>query len=278
MSQVEQTLDRAYQLIENNQLGEAERLLQGLLPQHEANPDLWWLMAHATKDAKRGQEALNKVLSLAPERQDAKDILQSLGPAAKKQSRRPWLFPVLLVSALIVGFLLVALSRQPNPQPEATQVAQQVPSTPIETAVSTIDSPPTLDVSAAQATDEPTPTPEIVLTATLTPKPALSVDLLQADLPQITFAETALQVTDNATVVGICASLGPQASQAIDILLDYFSRAELDPSRQTFEISINDCAANLEVRAVAVDLSVLQAYGAGQIGLAELLRQLQPIR
>ena len=273
MSQVEQTLDRAYQLIENNQLGEAERLLQGLLPQHEANPDVWWLLAHATQDAKRGQEALSKVLALSPEREDAKEILQKLELPPKKPAK-PWLLSALLVLALVVSFLLVALFR-PIPQPETAQVAQQVVEATTQNSI--IDSIPS-DTPEAQLVDEPTPTPEIVSTTTPTSKPVLSAELLQDNLPQITFAEMAVQVTDNSTIIGICASLGPEASQVIDILLNYFSRAELSVDSEVFEISINDCAANLEVRAVAVDFSVLRAYGAGQITMSDLLRQVQPIR
>jgi len=276
MSQVEQTLDQAYQLIENNQLGEAERLLQGLLPQHEANPDVWWLLAHATQDAKRGQEALNKVLSISPDRQDAREILQRL-ESSSKSSAKPWLLPVLLVLALIAGFLLVAVFQLSNPQPEATQVAQQASDVPTET-VSGDDTALTPGIPEAQTVDEPTPTPEIVPTMTQPPKLSLSVELLQDDMPQITFAENAIAITENTTVIGICASPGPEASQAIDTLLNYFSRTELDTVRQIFEISINDCAANVEVRALAVDVSVLQAYGMGQITMSELLRQVQPIR
>jgi hypothetical protein len=276
MSQVEQTLDQAYQLIENNQLGEAERLLQGLLPQHEANPDVWWLLAHATQDSKRGQEALNKVLSISPDRQDAKDILQRLEPPSKSPARR-WLLPALLILALIGGFLLVAVFQPSNPQPEATQVAQQASDVPTE-LISSTDVTPTPDIPEAQTVDEPTPTPEIVPTVTQTPRPSLSIEMLQQDMPQITFAENAIALKETTTVIGICASPGPEASQAIDILLNYFSRAELDTVGQIFEISINDCVANLEVRALAVDVGVLQAYGIGQITMSELLRQVQPIR
>jgi len=294
MSQVEQTLDQAYRLIENNQLAEAERLLEGLLPQNEANPDVWWLMAHATQDAKRGKEALRKASALAPDREDVQHLLEQSQADKKPAARR--LFPVLLILAFIVGFALIALTQAPNtsaPTPvaqavattEVTQDSSRQPAQPTDKASVQINE----DNPTPQPTDEvslqtpeglaPTPTLEFVPSETPTPESLLSIEVLASDLPQITFADEPVRLTQENLTIYICSLPGPEASQAIDILLNYFSRREdvfLDA--QTLEISLNDCIANLEVRAVAVDRESLQAFGAGGIDQSELLRRVQPIR
>jgi hypothetical protein len=75
-----QTLSRAYELIEAGQLDEARAILQPLLAVEKNNPDVWWVYAHAVDDPAEARSALNNVLRLDPSYPDAAQLLQSLEP------------------------------------------------------------------------------------------------------------------------------------------------------------------------------------------------------
>src|SRR5688572_25387977 len=75
-------LDRAYRLIREGQVGEANAILEQLIRENPNNEDAWWLLANATyaPDAKRN--ALNNVIRLSqnPERRaKASTMLNDLG-------------------------------------------------------------------------------------------------------------------------------------------------------------------------------------------------------
>ena len=61
-----QVLQRAYDLIENDDLEQAQSILSPLLESDADNPSLWWVYAHAVRDSSIGQMALDRVLSLDP--------------------------------------------------------------------------------------------------------------------------------------------------------------------------------------------------------------------
>lgn len=71
-------LTRAFQLIENEQLGEARTLLESYLTTHPDDTDAWWLYAHAVNDPNEGQRALEKVLTLDPTYPGAKSLQAQL--------------------------------------------------------------------------------------------------------------------------------------------------------------------------------------------------------
>ena len=59
-------LQRAYELIENDELEQAQELLAPLLEADADNASLWWVYAHAVRDTAIGQVALERVMELDP--------------------------------------------------------------------------------------------------------------------------------------------------------------------------------------------------------------------
>jgi hypothetical protein len=73
-----QSLSRAYELIEADQLREARAILEPLIETDRDNPDVWWLYAHAVDDADDARVALTNVLRLAPEYPGAGALMNDL--------------------------------------------------------------------------------------------------------------------------------------------------------------------------------------------------------
>ncbi|MDE2820187.1 MAG: hypothetical protein OXI40_10695 [Chloroflexota bacterium] len=67
-------LRRAHELIENDQLEQAEELLAPLLETEGNNPALWWVYAHAVSDSVIGVAALDRVLQLDPAYPGAREL------------------------------------------------------------------------------------------------------------------------------------------------------------------------------------------------------------
>jgi hypothetical protein len=195
MSDASPTLDRAYDLIEKGQLSEARTLLDSLMPEHENNPDVWWLMANAAEDSNEGRLALDKVIALNPDYPGAKDLLKEATQNTneqptnkdKKQSKMPTqllaLIVLLLIGIGVILFLLLNSSTTPpqvadNPTTDANTVAGLVESaTALDTSPTAIDIVPFDDTTATNdgagggdatptsetnETLEPTPTPEVL--------------------------------------------------------------------------------------------------------------------
>ena len=59
-------LQRAYELIENDELEQAQEILAPLLETDAENASLWWVYTHAQRDSTMGQAALSRVLELDP--------------------------------------------------------------------------------------------------------------------------------------------------------------------------------------------------------------------
>ena len=57
-------LQKAYELIENDELEQAQSILTPLLETDADNPTLWWVYAHALRDRAIGQLALDRVIAL----------------------------------------------------------------------------------------------------------------------------------------------------------------------------------------------------------------------
>ena len=71
-------LQRAYELIEDNELEQARALLTPLLETDVDNPSLWWVYAHALRERSLGQMALERVLALDPEYPGAAELQADL--------------------------------------------------------------------------------------------------------------------------------------------------------------------------------------------------------
>lgn len=67
-------LRRAHELIENDQLEQAEEVLAPLLETESNNSALWWVYAHAVSDSAIGVAALDRVLELDPTYPGAREL------------------------------------------------------------------------------------------------------------------------------------------------------------------------------------------------------------
>lgn len=75
---IDEALDRAFELIEADQLDEARAILKPILDVDKDNPDVWWLYAHAVADSETARLALNNVQRLDPNYLNTGDLLYAL--------------------------------------------------------------------------------------------------------------------------------------------------------------------------------------------------------
>ncbi|MBX3080729.1 MAG: tetratricopeptide repeat protein [Anaerolineae bacterium] len=71
-------LEQAYNLIQNDRLDDAVGLLRPIVRADPNNPDAWWLLANAVSDPNDAFEALNNVMRLEPNHEQARDLLDNL--------------------------------------------------------------------------------------------------------------------------------------------------------------------------------------------------------
>ncbi len=69
---------RAYELIEDDQLEQAQAVLAPLLEAESNNPALWWVYAHAVTESAIGAAALDRVLQLDPTYPGARELKAEL--------------------------------------------------------------------------------------------------------------------------------------------------------------------------------------------------------
>lgn len=79
-------LQRAHELIENDELEQAQEMLAPLLETDDKNPSLWWVYSHALRDQSIGQLALDRVLELDPSYPGANELKEDV---LEIQSRDP---------------------------------------------------------------------------------------------------------------------------------------------------------------------------------------------
>jgi len=77
-NQLDQSLTRAYDLIEANRHSDALQIIKPLVESHPENPDVWWVYAHATDDPEGGKEALSRVARLDPNYPGLAELNQQL--------------------------------------------------------------------------------------------------------------------------------------------------------------------------------------------------------
>jgi len=78
MSVSDDRLEKAYRLIEADELGAARAILQPLLDEEPDNADAWWLYAHAVTDPEEARDALANLLRLDPDYPGAAELTQAL--------------------------------------------------------------------------------------------------------------------------------------------------------------------------------------------------------
>lgn len=71
-------LQRAYELIERDELEQAQEILAPLLETDAGNPSLWWVYTHAMRDTALGRAALDRVLELDPAYPGASELKADL--------------------------------------------------------------------------------------------------------------------------------------------------------------------------------------------------------
>ncbi len=71
-------LQRAYELIEKDELEQAQEILTPLLESDSNNASLWWVYTHAVRDKVIGQAALARVLELDPAYPGARELKADL--------------------------------------------------------------------------------------------------------------------------------------------------------------------------------------------------------
>ena len=93
-------LQRAYELVEAGQADEARTLVESVLEAEQANPDAWWIYAHAIDDPVKARQALNEVIKLDPEYPGAAELIGVLDaqyPEAAEAAQQAT--PLLLLAA-----------------------------------------------------------------------------------------------------------------------------------------------------------------------------------
>ena len=71
-------LQRAHELIERGELEAAQEVLAPLLETAADDPAMWWVYAHAVRDAEIGRAALQRALALDPQYPGARELSESL--------------------------------------------------------------------------------------------------------------------------------------------------------------------------------------------------------
>ena len=74
-------LQNAFDLIENDELEQAQIALGPLLETEDNNPNFWWIYAHAVKDSETGIKALDRVIQLDPNYPGARELKEQVALA-----------------------------------------------------------------------------------------------------------------------------------------------------------------------------------------------------
>jgi hypothetical protein len=83
MSDINQTLSEAYNLIRENKLSRARDLLTAYMVESPNDADAWWLYAYAVEDAEEARKALQNVTRLDPGYPGARDLMDDLVSATQ---------------------------------------------------------------------------------------------------------------------------------------------------------------------------------------------------
>lgn len=194
MSENQQALEQAYQLIEAGQLGEARGILEGVLANNQNSADMWWLYAHAVEDPKQAITALENVKRLDPTNAEANNLLQTarqqvgvvgssddefdidfdddeLAPVTDEDSddgrRRTLIILGTIVGLALLGVIIWIASprgEQPATTPEGTFVSQGV--NPTATTDVIANQTPIVISTATPSVTDMTQTPDVINTTT----------------------------------------------------------------------------------------------------------------
>ena len=149
----ENKLEQAYELINLEQLDEAQRILLPILKTEPENIEAWWLLANAVTDPTDAREVLQQVLELNPQHSEAQERLEELNAVYPPEPE-----PVLDAHTEDLSALETESATPPIPQPpEAPEVeleqAPQLQALDLDTQNAT----PAVDFSAMFDEDETEP-------------------------------------------------------------------------------------------------------------------------
>lgn len=196
MSENQQALEQAYQLIEAGQLGEARGVLEGVLAKNQNSADAWWLYAHAVEDPQQAVKALENVKRLDPSNAEANNLLQmarqqagithtsdddfdidfdddELAPVADDDTpddnrRRTFIILGAIIGLVLLGVIIFIASPrggdQPATTPEGTFVSQGV--NPTATTDAITNQTPIVISTATSSVVDSLPTSDVLNTPT----------------------------------------------------------------------------------------------------------------
>ena len=278
MSNVNDTLEQAYSLIENDKTAEANLLLTSLLPEHDANPDVWWLLIHSAQTPQQGRLAVNRLREIAPNYPGLDAILEKIGekqpvavekPIKATEKHKVSLLVRVLAFILVfvaAGTLFVFLlsNRIGNTSPAIAQQATQTP----EITPTQDDAPTSLPFD-----DEATPTPETNFASQSFTTPQI------AFLDQLSLSNNGYFVEDTVLVVTLCAMPGVEAGNAVRSLLETASDHVMEvPSYiSNLDINIDDCFdTGNTLRTLTLPWSAVMDYAKNILSLQQLQALLTP--
>jgi hypothetical protein len=280
---MQQSLSRAYDLIESNQHTQAQSLLEPLLDEYVDDADLWWLYAHSVKDTSTAQDALQNVLRIDPQYPGATQLDQqlkrSLGVTKSSESddminfeddfgddeeddssRRKLIGRLALVAiAIILIVIAVAIltSSGGDDKPEST------PTESVQVAIDPTTIPTSADMPTATVEIDPTVTTAVASSAGLSQN---ELDTLNAALAQFELADAGGEIvnTDLGSTVlfSICTLSGDELRATLDeAMIALASESSVILSEvDSLGVELVDCTQDATLNFVAVDLDDAKAF------------------
>lgn len=214
-------IQQVRELIKSGKRSQALTQLARLIERDHNNAELWWLLANATDDIQQARRALEEVLSLEPnndrarkmlDRLETRQLLKQMGVAKPAQTRRSmWMLPMVLVFIVLsAGLVVLAVTFTRQPEEVAvvptelilpTETATELPiEAPTETLVPVVAMPETTADVGQEAADVADVTEETVTdeAATQDPfAPTSDVEGITAE-PDTSQLESLPEVTDEA--------------------------------------------------------------------------------
>ena len=308
---IENVLNDAYALIEDEKLLEARELLQPLLTSDKDNATVWWLYAHAAEDADAGREALNTTLMLNPNYPGASDLLQKArgetgdvtAPSVKKlkslakqedfdsdfddidldddsadgsledvqETGRSRRSLGMLAIAVLIVVLVIIVVIAISSGGQTTPVVADKPTATSE--------PVAIPITATTISMTVTPVPEVTAdTSSVDELEALKNVLQSFDVGDndLAYIQTPLGRT---LVVTVCGPAGAAGSQILADVMEILAQESSDLSEPLDGMGVNlvACDQGGASRVIVTPISAATDYANGTIEAKDFQRQWQPV-
>jgi hypothetical protein len=295
-------LQRAYELIQRDNLTAARDILDDYLVTHPNDADAWWLYAHAVADPVEAQNALQTVLRLQPGYPGASELLDesqallpitdedlqedfardprpgsaastptseefvtSTNPAVRSSSQNPlFLFVAILVAVLLIGLAVILANQANTPYvtPTLTTAATNIAQA---TVVTTQEVVPAITDAVVSTNDE-----TVEYSAVYAALENFNVIEDSASTEDAAIGQTLLVSVCNDDAQGLRAT----SINALTALAE--SSIELETAGNEFiGIRIVDCQReNLVLRTLAISAADAASYASGEINQTDLTSRL----